>query len=172
MKELFVNIIGFDGLYQISNLGKVKSLRFGKERIMKAFVGTGGYLHTQLKRDGKMSNLSIHRLVAIHFIHNNQNKPDVNHIDGNKCNNTVSNLEWCTKSENIQHSFKIGTHQRKKGESNSNVKITEKDVIQIRDDYENKNISLRALGDKYGLGKSSVFRIVNKISWSHIKKTA
>lgn len=172
MKEIFISIIGFDGFYQISNYGRVKSLRFNKERIIKSFIGTGGYLHTQIKNNCVMHNLSIHRLVAKHFISNPDSKPDVNHIDGNKLNNRIENLEWCTKSENIRHSFKIGTHPRKIGTSNSNVKITESQVLEIRKLYDGKGISMRELANKYGLGKSSIYRIVNNISWSHIKKTA
>lgn len=107
--------------YQISNLGRVKSkeriTNVGiknvkqikrKERILKLFHNKKGYTQVVLYVDKKPYPVKIHRLVAEAFIPNPENKPQVNHIDGNKQNNRVDNLEWCTCKENMEHSYKIG----------------------------------------------------------------
>lgn len=117
MTEVWKDVVGYEGLYQVSNLGRVKSLakidRLGRcypERL-KAQVNNGtGYLVVNLKHNGKQQMRSVHRLVAEHFISNELELPEVNHIDGNKFNNVVDNLEWCTHSENMQHAVDTGLH--------------------------------------------------------------
>lgn len=109
MIETFVPVIGYEGLYEVSNLGRVKSLpkyRQG-ERILKSKSYKKFYYSVVLYKDGKCDKLLIHRLVAKSFIPNPNNKPQVNHIDGNRLNNTVENLEWVTASENAKHSFYV-----------------------------------------------------------------
>jgi hypothetical protein len=110
MDEEWKDITGYEGLYQISNRGKVKSFhRSVNGSIIKNHVDSGGYLFIQLKCKNKLTkHFSIHRLVALHFIENLNNKPQVNHKDGNKTNNHVDNLEWVTSKENIQHSIQTG----------------------------------------------------------------
>ena len=110
--EKWKNILGFDGNYQISNYGNVKS--FINNIILKPSIASKrnnkqGYKVVNLK--GKL--YYIHRLVAEAFIPNIANKPQINHIDGNKLNNKVDNLEWCTNSENIKHAYKIGLKEYK-----------------------------------------------------------
>lgn len=110
--ELWKNIEGYEGKYQISNKGNVKSLIDNKgnsrELIRKLRVGKQGYYYVNLFIGCKSKSKKIHRLVAEHFIDNPHNKPCVNHIDGNKLNNNVDNLEWCTCSENSKHAVKHG----------------------------------------------------------------
>lgn len=107
--EIWKDIKGYDGLYQISNLGRVKS--FGnvnsnnsKERILKPGIDGVGYLLVILFKDGKAKTFRIHRLVAKTFIPNIENLPQVNHKDEIKTNNCVENLEWCTAKYNINYS--------------------------------------------------------------------
>lgn len=117
MIEVWKDINGYEGLYQVSNLGRVKSLpkydrlgRYHKECI-KATVDNGnGYLIVNLKHNGKQQMITVHRLVAEHFITNSEMLPEVNHKDGNKSNNNVNNLEWCTRIDNINHAVKTGLH--------------------------------------------------------------
>lgn len=114
--EQWKDIAGYEGLYQVSNLGNVKSLaRYKKNRskmqevkehMMKPFVYNEGYARVQLSKDGKARSFCVHRLVALAFVPNTENKPHINHIDENKSNNRADNLEWCTATENNNY----GTH--------------------------------------------------------------
>ena len=108
MKEIWKDITGYEGLYQVSNTGKVKSLNYrrtGKEKIMKAYPNGKGYLKVFLCKNGKQKNCRINRLVALAFIPNPDNLPEVNHIDKDKTNNKVENLEWCTTQYNVEYSL-------------------------------------------------------------------
>lgn len=106
-KEIWKNIKNYEGLYQVSNIGRIKSFK-RNESIMQPNDNGKGYLQVGLSKNGKRSYFKIHRLVAEAFIPNPYSKPEVNHIDGNKQNNTVENLEWCTTKENCQHRQKTG----------------------------------------------------------------
>ena len=101
LKEIYLNIEGFLGIYQVSNLGNIKSLRRKEPIILKPFKDTGGYHRVSLC--GK--DYSVHRIVANAFLPKIKNKDMVNHKDYDKTNNTVTNLEWCNNRENILHYF-------------------------------------------------------------------
>ena len=106
MKEIFKNIQGYENLYQISSNGRVKSLNYnhtGKERILKPAKYNCGYLMVGLWKQGKSKRYLVHRLVALHFIPNPNNLPQVNHKDEDKTNNQVNNLEWCDSLYNINY---------------------------------------------------------------------
>lgn len=106
MKEIWKDIVGYEGKYMISNMGNVKSLNYkrsNKEKILKPFKNKDGYLIVGLCINGKKTNFQIHRLVAEIFIPNPNNLPQVNHKDENKLNNSVDNLEWCSVSYNINY---------------------------------------------------------------------
>jgi hypothetical protein len=112
--EIWKDINGYEGYYQISNQGNVRSVdRFDgvhdrKGTIIKPNLKQNGYLQVGLRMHSKRKWIGVHRLVAIHFIENPDNKPQVNHIDGNKQNNTINNLEWVTAKENQNHATKLG----------------------------------------------------------------
>lgn len=103
MKEIWKDIVDYEGLYQVSNFGRVKSLWFGQERIMKPYKNKKGYLQLILCKEGKQKHLYVHRLVAQAFIDNPDNLPEVNHRDENKENNRVENLEWCNRLYNCTY---------------------------------------------------------------------
>ena len=104
LNEIYKDIVGFEGIYQVSNFGNVKN-QHGK--ILKTYQINSGYLCLKLHAaTGKRSGHLVHRLVATAFLDNP--KTEVNHIDGNKHNNTLTNLEWCTRSENIRHALDTG----------------------------------------------------------------
>lgn len=98
--ETFVKIEGFDN-YEVSNLGKVRNIKSGK--VLKPQLNRNGYLMHLLYENNKQKHLYLHRIIAIAFIDNPEEKPCVNHIDENKLNNDLSNLEWCTVKENNIH---------------------------------------------------------------------
>ena len=105
-KEVWRDITGYEGYYQVSSEGRVKSLkRKGrrKERILKQVSSSSGYLTVPLCAGGKRKTFLLHRLVCQAFHENPDNNPCVNHIDENKTNNAASNLEWCTYEENTNH---------------------------------------------------------------------
>lgn len=116
MVEVWKDIKGYEGLYQISDVGRVKSLdqyikckknnkRLIKGKILKTYINENGYEWVRLYNNTKRKIYRVHRLVAEAFIDNPENKPCVNHKDGNKENNKLDNLEWCTHSENMKHAF-------------------------------------------------------------------
>lgn len=99
MAETWKDVAGYEGLYQVSDLGRVRSLLHGKVRILKFLDNGYGYLKVELNRNGKL----VHRLVAEAFIPNPLNLPQVNHKDEDKTNNTANNLEWCTAKYNLNY---------------------------------------------------------------------
>jgi hypothetical protein len=109
MQEIWKDIPNYEGFYQVSNLGNIKSLHYNQqniEKILKQTKNSSGYYKVELYKNKKSKIFYVHRIVAMAFIPNPKNKSEVNHIDGNKLNNNVSNLEWNTISENQKHAIK------------------------------------------------------------------
>ena len=115
-KEIWRDVVGYEGLYQVSNLGRVKSLSryvkcsitsnglmLKKERFLTETVDEKGYIRVKLSRDGESKRYRVHRLVATAFIPNDNNLPEVDHIDANRANNHASNLRWVTHHQNIRN---------------------------------------------------------------------
>jgi hypothetical protein len=116
MEEVWKDVKGFEGLYKVSNLGNVKRLiseRVFAERLIGRTTDRYGYLKRVLSKDGKSSHITEHRLVAIAFIENPDNKATINHINGIKTDNRVENLEWNTIKENKQHAVETGITNQK-----------------------------------------------------------
>ena len=121
MEEIWKDIKDYEGLYQISNFGRVKSLkrkvknkngyRIVEEKILKNLINDMGYYTVNLRKDNQNNIKLIHRLIAENYISNKNNYPIINHIDGNKLNNNIDNLEWCTYSHNIKEAFKLGLNK-------------------------------------------------------------
>jgi len=180
--EVWKDVLGYEGRYKISSFGRVRSLDREflrsdgvitsiKGKTRKTHINDDGYLVVGL-RDGKREiKWKIHRLVVINFIPNSENKETVNHIDGNKQNNTPNNLEWATRLENSRHAWKTGLskiydHQR--GEGSHHSKLSEERVRELRESYSTGDYSLIDLAKKYLVCKSTVARIIKRESWKHV----
>ena len=106
--EIWKPVVGYEGLYEVSDLGRVRSLNYhrsGKVRVLKYKTDKDGYKFVILCKDGKYKSFRVHRLVALAFIPNPDNLPCINHKDENKTNNCVENLEWCTRRYNVEYSL-------------------------------------------------------------------
>jgi hypothetical protein len=113
MIEQWLPVKDYEGCYEVSNLGRVKSLHLvgGATRILKGAKKRWGYIEVSLYKNGVGKNRSVHRLVAVAFIPNPENKLEVNHINGDKVDNRVENLEWNTRTENQLHSYRVLGHK-------------------------------------------------------------
>ena len=175
--EVWKDIKGFEGIYQVSNQGEVKSLErktfnngtkkqnIIKEKILKKPLDKDGYIRYCLFKNGKRFSLKAYRLVAIEFIDNPQNKSQVNHIDGNKINNSVLNLEWVTPRENTIHAILNGLSFQVGGEKHHMSKINSKQVSEIFSIYQTEKIPQHKLAEIYGISQSQISRILNKKRW-------
>lgn len=109
LNEIWMPVVGFEGLYEVSDQGRVKSLFTKKERIIKPFTNNSGYLRVNLHKKGqKPKKFYVHRLVALSFIPNPLNKPEANHQNGNTLDNRLENLNWMTSKENTAHAIELG----------------------------------------------------------------
>lgn len=140
--EEFRDIKGYEGLYQVSNLGRVKSLNYNhtkKEKILKWSKDKDGYLISSLCKEGKHKTFTVHRLVAEAFLDNPHNYPCINHKDENKTNNNVENLEWCTVKYNVNYGTGIQRKVENTDYKEIGRKIAEKQsktVLQYTKDGE------------------------------------
>lgn len=165
MKEFWKDVPGHDDLYEASNTGRIKRKKTG--RILSQRLEPMGYLRVKMfNKNNVPSDYRVHRIIALTFITKNQKKNNVNHIDGNKINNNVSNLEWVTRSENTKHAYRTGL-ANKQGENHHNAILSEKDVLNIRRLYGN-GVSQADLHRKYSLNRTTISDIVRHLAWQHI----
>lgn len=174
MKEEWKDIPGFDGAYQISNKGRVRSWKgvnqYSERRKRPKVLNQkmrNGYLALDLYHNGRHNHLSVHRLVAKVFVANPKNKPEVNHKDGCKTHNISENLEWCTSSENQQHSFDNGL-QDCSGENNGHSKLTENDVIKIKKMLSEGVMTQKEIAKTVGISRVTITNINNRKTWRHV----
>lgn len=153
--EIWRPIKRYEDFYHVSNYGRVKSFHKGKVRILKPQDNRNGYLFIGIAINSETKYCLIHRLVAQAFIPNPQGKPEVNHCDGHKLNNHVSNLEWCTASENRQHAYDTGLIPY--GEMCPWAKLSNVDVKYIRDNPG--GLTNRALAEIFGVTESAISQI-------------
>ena len=155
--EIWKPVVGYEGLYEVSNLGRVKSLprKDSKGGIKSQRETIWGYLLCQLWKDGKGKNHSVHRLVAEAFIPNPEVKQTVNHIDCNKHNNRADNLEWATQSENVRHSVKLGHYESSGARS--------KPIIQRERNgyFENRFKSMQEAARITGVPAANIWKCCN-----------
>jgi len=174
--EIWRDVPDFDGLYEWSDLGRIKSLpkrvrrKAGsfivtKPKILKQKTGRE-YVSVNLYAEEKPYTLEIHRIMAIAYYPNPENKPEVNHKNGIKRDNRLVNLEWNTRSENAKHMHDNGLIEKKTGENNHFSKLTEKEVLEIR--ALNGVMTYSELAVKYNTSWPNISSIMNRQSWKHI----
>ena len=167
MNEIWKDINGYNGSYKISNFGRVKSIKYDKEIMLKCWLNSFGYCIVNFSQNGTRKNYRVHRLVAEYFIDNINSLKEVNHIDGNKQNNNVSNLEWCTRQENLKHAHKIGLRKAKSGEEHNAVKLKETDVKEIRNLYRN-GYTQKNIAEIYNVTQANISTIVLNKTWKNL----
>lgn len=161
-QEIWKDIQGYESLYQVSNLGNVFSKR--KKKMVKGCVMKDGY-HDVLLCSDKQRHFKRHRLVAIAFIPNPQNKETVNHKDGNKANNCVSNLEWSTYLENNLHSINIlGNKPGGRNEGHPLNKLDSTIAKRIRD-MHSKGVNIDDISIEFGIHREHARKIINGVYW-------
>lgn len=154
MKEIWKDIEEYEGFYQISTLGRVKRVATG--RILKNGKNRGGYLYVDLCKNGKRKNHKIHRLVAKAFIPNPENKPEVNHVDEDKTNNMVSNLEWSTRKENLNH----GTRNERVAKAISKIKSIPIIATNLKTGDSREFYGSRECARQLGLDQSHITKVL------------
>lgn len=166
----------YEGLYMVSDSGLIKALyrrvdsgkchRDWVEHILCVATDARGYLRTNLAKNGTNHTVKVHRVVAEAFIPNPDNLPQVNHKDGDKTNNHVSNLEWCTVSENQRHAYRIGLKSNR-GEKNPAHKLNLSDVEFIRKHYTPRHPEYGTVGlaKRFGVHRKTISRIIVGSRW-------
>lgn len=179
--EIWKSIPSFER-YEASSLGRLKSCArecwssrgrgykfLKKERVLRTKPDTNGYLvHTLVCDDVSKTQFLAHRLVALAFIPNPEQKPFINHKNGIKTDNRPDNLEWCTKPENGAHAVATGLHTALRGEANGNSILRSTQVVNIRREYATGTRTQWSLAHEYQVGRSTIQAIVKGKLWAHI----
>lgn len=171
--ETWKPVVGYETLYEVSTFGQVKALPVTKKRgnglqnrgevILKHSKKRRGYLQVTLHNtEGRKRYIGVHQLVALAFIPNPDNKPTVNHKDGNKGNNYLSNLEWATHKEQTAHAD-INGLRNIRGEHSKKSKLNSETILLIR-----AATNSAGLAELYGVNKSTIYKIRKRETWKHL----
>ena len=166
--EIWKDINDYEGLYQVSNFGNVKSLGnefTRKERFLKLSPQSKGYLTVVLQKNATRKMVLVHRIVAEYFVSNPLNKSQINHINGDKTDNKVENLEWVSHRENLDHAIK--NNLTLKGEENRNSKLKDVDIIKIHSLLQ-KGTTTKELSESYNVSYSTIDGIRTNRYWKHL----
>ncbi|MBR1807189.1 MAG: NUMOD4 motif-containing HNH endonuclease [Selenomonadaceae bacterium] len=170
--EQWRDVVGYEGLYQVSNRNRMKSFRYGVEKLHLTYPNKDGYLKVGMTKDGKKKSFIFHVLVAQAFVPNPDGKPEVNHIDGNKQNNRPENLEWVTHHENMKHAWRNGLYEKVRGKRSPRAKITNDDDIRyIRRVYTpgHPEFGAKPLAKKFGLSTTAMQGIIHRITYKDVQ---
>lgn len=190
--EVWKDVVGYEGIYQVSNFGKIRSVdrhvtyyntfankecvKFLRGKVLKLQVSKHGYYTicaTTLDRDTVRKTISVHRIVAEAFLKNPENKPTVNHKNGNKLDNSVLNLEWATVSENVQHAYDSGLAHSvislftRRGEDHHKVKLNNSDISRIKE-LRAEGLKLKEISSMYSVSFSLISQICRGEIWKHL----
>lgn len=182
MEEVFMPIEGYEGLYEVSNFGRIKSLerlkklpgknqgfKIKEEQILKNRVNKSGYVVASLCKNGKVKVHLVHRLVLIAFVPNPLKKKCVNHIDSNRSNNMISNLEWVTHSENSKHAYEYGFKEpiAIKGVRHYRSTFSIEDIHAIRSMIRSKK-SVVYIASVFNVTESAISGVKFGRTWRHL----
>jgi hypothetical protein len=174
--EIWKPVTFFDlqDYYEVSNKGRVRSLdrvtnnRPFKGRVLKKEQNRGGYLTCRASMDGRTYAVAPHRAVATEFLKNEQNYPEVNHKDGNKLNNSADNLEWCTRSYNVTHSYTNKLLIPLFGSKNHKSKLTEDIVRQIISEKAAGTFKMKDWRKRLNVQSNTINKIFRGEAWKHV----
>lgn len=178
MTEEWAPVREYEGFYEVCSSGKVRSVdrqitrkdgavRRLKGRELSGALCNHGYISVTLAKSGVNRGFLIHRLVADAFLARSSGQDEVNHKDGDKTNNDARNLEWCTRSENIQHSVRIGLFTRLVGSQKPASKLTETDVVEIRKMLLSGAL-VKEIAAHFGVSTAPISYIKNGKAWNHV----
>jgi len=177
-EEEWKDIEGYEGLYQVSSRARIKSLermvpgRWGHDRIVREKIietrNCAIYPTICLWRGNTKKSVRVHVLVAQAFILNPENKPQVNHKDGNKQNCLPNNLEWATVSENARHAFDNKLRVAVKGEKSNFSKLTSSQVFEIRESLLSEKLNHKEVASRFGVTLGTIRNIENQKTWKHV----
>jgi hypothetical protein len=171
--EIWKDVKGYEMYYEVSNLSNIRR-KLGtsklKQKNLKGSFDKDGYIKVNLKIKQKTNSKILHRLLAEAFIPNPENKPQVNHINGIKSDNTLENLEWCTLSENRQHAYDTGLQRSdtRRGEKNNFCKLTKEDVLKIRQMYKPYKFTNKMIAEIYNVTEGCISNITSRKNWAWI----
>lgn len=177
--EIWKDIKGYEGLYEVSSHGQIRGYQktgpgsslLSRPTALNLIEDANGYMRVNLCKPGrKRRHAAVHRIVAETFLPNPDSKPCVNHRDSNRTNNHISNLEWCTHSENSRHANRRGRQKNVfgKGAEHPGAVLTEVDVRGIKRNYRAGGVTQRQLAKRYGTSQQQVQKIVNNKIWRHV----
>lgn len=164
-REVWRWVVGYENRYMVSNAGNVMTVpkkTHAEGFLLTKSMGANGYQNVHLRKDGVDKRVSVHRLVAIAFIPNPNSLPEINHIDGDKTNNSVENLEWCTRSDNKKHSIRVlGNPKPPRPSQAFHQNLTFEQAQRIRKDSR----SQREIAEDYGVSQGSISLIKRGITY-------
>lgn len=177
-KEQWKDVVGYEGYYKVSNLGRVKSLDRTslrsdgkiyntKGRILKTVLSEGRYLIVTLHKDAKQTTPRVHLLVAKAHIPNPENLPIINHEDGDGTNNDARNLKWGTQAYNVQHGYDSGLNKNR-GKGHYKTLLTEKQVMKICELLDESDLTQKEIGEKFGVQRLVINSIHNGRTWNSL----
>lgn len=174
--EIWKNIDGYEGIYQVSSWGKIKSLfrklnvngrgrQIVNETILKPKVTKQGYESVRLSKNRIAQTVLVHRIVAKTFIFNPENKPVVHHKNFKRNDNFYKNLEWCTPYENNHYGFVAGRYDLLKGENNSLARLTGEKALKIRTEYLFAGMTAYELARQFNVSPATIYNVINNKTW-------
>lgn len=178
--EIWKDVVGYEGIYQVSNIGGLRSVeriirkRGGSTGLLRSKIlspsTSNGYFTKMVRQNGIRKLLIVHRAVAMAFIPNPENKPQVNHMDLNRKNNNVSNLEWVTCAENLIHSRSVRPWNWERGQPNKRWRQAKLSIAQVRQirKAKLKGVKTGFLAEKYKVTKCAIWEIATGRTWSNI----